>query len=624
VSHRDRRVPPLALPLLSVLVLLLAGAAGFASLAPDPPGPAIGLDAVLGAATDGEVTEAVLLDHDAVVVVERADGTVAHATYPGSDAATAQLVADLAAGGAAVRVDPQVGKAVVSVLVTVVLPLVLLAALFAVVLVATRDGGGGGGVLGLGRLRGRTADGADRPAVRFDDVAGIDDAVVELREVVEHLRDPSRLAALGARPPTGVLLAGPPGVGKTLVARAVAGEAGVPFFHVAGAEFVESLVGVGAARVRDLFAQVRAVAPAIVFVDEVDAVGRRRGAGGAVGGTDEREQTLNQLLVELDGFSVDDGIVVLAATNRPDILDPALLRPGRFDRHVEIARPDRRARVAILSLHAATRPLGPDVDLEALAQRTPGFTGADLAAVVNEAAILTARSGEATVTHAHLVDAVERVRSGPRASQLLRPEERRRVAVHESGRAVVHAALGRADEVTRVTAVPRGRSVALAGVGGDEALRDRDQLRDDLAALLAGTLAERRVLGAGSSLGESALTRATELARQLVGAHALTDGLPLRRLLAPSTGGHLGDAPPDAVLGAEVRERFDAAVDAELRLAEERASAALEEHRAVLDDLVEDLEATETLDGHELHRRLLVVTVSGPDRRVATAAARTP
>ncbi len=599
-----RHIPPLLPAVVTVIALLALGAAGFRYLAPAPPGAEVGLDRVRAAALAGDLQRATLLDQDAVVVVVDAAGAVLHAAYPASDVATAQLVADLATGDVAVRVDPQVDKAVVGVLVTVVLPLILLAALFAIVLVATRDGAGAGGVAGFGRLRGRQAGGHDRPDVRFSDVAGIDEAVVELREVVDHLRDPSRLATLGGRPPKGVLLAGPPGVGKTLVARAVAGEAGVAFFHVAGAEFVESLVGVGAARVRDLFAQVREAAPAIVFIDEVDAAGRRRGAGGAVGGTDEREQTLNQLLVEMDGFSVDDGIVVLAATNRPDILDPALLRPGRFDRQVEIGRPDLAARQAILTLHAGTRPLHPDVDLAALAGRTPGFTGADLAAVVNEASLLAARTGATQVTQSHLVEGVDRVRSGPRASQVLTDAERHRVAVHEAGHAVVVAALGRAAEVTRVQAVPRGRTLGSVTLGGDAVLRAAEDLRDDLVALLAGRTAERDRLGSASTLGEDDLARATGLARDLVGAHALVEGLPPRRLLAPRTAGHLGEATDDAVLGADARERLDTAVDAELVAAEARASSLLQVNGAVLEKLVGELDRLESVDGHRLHALL--------------------
>jgi cell division protease FtsH len=609
-SQRSPQRSPLLPAVLAVVVLLALGALGFRFLAPNPPGTEVGLDEIRAAALAGDLDRATLLDQDAVVVGVDASGQERHAAYPASDAATAQLVADLAEGGVAVRVDPQVDKAVVGVLVTVVLPLVLLAALFAIVLVATREGAGGG-VAGFGRFRGRGAQGHERPEVRFADVAGIDEAVIELREVVDHLRDPSRLAALGGRPPKGVLLAGPPGVGKTLVARAVAGEAGVAFFSVSGAEFVESLVGVGAARVRDLFSQVRAAAPAIVFIDEVDAAGRRRGAGGAVGGTDEREQTLNQLLVEMDGFSETDGIVVLAATNRPDILDPALLRPGRFDRQIEIGRPDLAARTAILRLYAAARPTAADVDLGAVAARTPGFTGADLAAVANEASLLAARDGSGTVTQANLLEGVERVRSGPRASQVLTDEERHRVAVHEAGRAVVLAALGRSDAVTRLSAVPRGRSLGRAVHGGDAVLRSAADLRADLVADVAGRTAELLELGDASTLGEDDLARATATARELVGAHALHDRLPYRRLLVPRSEGHLGDTALDAVLGADLRSRFDDAVDAELAEAVARATELLTVHAEVTRELVAVLDETETVEGATLARLLGRVAAPG-------------
>ncbi|MDQ3878695.1 MAG: AAA family ATPase, partial [Actinomycetota bacterium] len=325
----------------------------------------------------------------------------------------------------------------------------ILANLFALLFTAGKGGSSGiGDVLMFGSI-GKGSDKRRKKglaaAVGFGDVAGADEAVAELKEVVDYLKDPERYEEIGATPPKGVLLFGPPGCGKTLLAKAVAGEAGVPFFSVAGAEFVESLVGVGAARVRDLFARVRAVSPAIVFIDELDAAGRKRAQGGGSGGTDEREQTLNQILVEMDGFDVSAGMVVIGATNRPDILDPALLRPGRFDRHITVDQPDHVGRKLILELHARNRPMAPSVDFDYLARRTPGFSGADLANVINEAALLTVRDARGLVEMPELEEAIQRVLAGPKKKgRVLSPEEQIRAAYHETGHAVAAAAVGRA------------------------------------------------------------------------------------------------------------------------------------------------------------------------------------
>ncbi len=591
--------------LVGLVALVAVLAASHAYLAPRTVGTELALDELLDRGASGSIATAVLLDQDARVAGTLRGGEPYWAAYPRSDAATGALVRDLAAGGASVVVDPQVAKATVRTLATVLLPLVLLADLFALLLAASRgDAAGMGSVTDFGRVGDRRAEGT---GIRgFADVAGADGAVVELREVVEHLRDPSRFDAVGARPPKGVLLAGPPGVGKTLLARAVAAEAGVPFFAVSGAEFVESLVGVGAARVRDLFRRVRAVAPAIVFIDEVDAAGRRRGAGGATGGSDEREQTLNQLLVEMDGFAAGAGIVVMAATNRPDILDPALLRPGRFDRTVEVELPDVRARREILALHLGRRPHDPGaVDVEALAVATAGFSGADLANVVNEAALLAVREGSSVLAQSHLREAVLRVTAGTADGRPLAGAERHRIAVHEAGHAVVAGGLGRGAALQRVSVVARSHDLQRTVLDGDARLFTADDLHDAIAIAVAGAVAEEEHLGVRSTLAEDDLELATGLARDLVARYGLDDEVGMVRLLAPATGGHLGGRAALDELSPATHALLDAAVAGHLAQAAERARAVLreraEDHRALVEALVEH----EVVEGHELRRHVV-------------------
>jgi len=456
---------------------------------------------------------------------------------------------------------------------------------------------------------------AGKGLIGFADVGGADEAVAELREVRDYLTDPGRYEALGAAPPKGVLLFGAPGTGKTLLAKAVAGEAGVPFFSVAGAEFVESLVGVGAARVRDLFARVRAAAPAIVFIDELDAAGRKRGTGAGTGGSDEREQTLNQLLVEMDGFEVSSGIVVIGATNRPDILDPALMRPGRFDRHITIERPDHEGREHILRIHARGKPLDSEVDLELVARRTPGFTGADLANVVNEATLLAIRGERRTVLMGDLEEAIERVLSGPkRRGRVLDPEEVRRVAFHEAGHAIVSALTGHAEEVHRLSILGRGRTLGTTELLSDtEALvQSRAQLVGRLSALMGGVAAERLVFGDGSTGSEQDIASATDLARDIVARYGLSDRLGPVRLLAPSGSGFLGEDTPLADVSGVTQAAIDEEIHRLLADALADATARLHRHRGKLDALAGRLVTEETLDGESLLAALAELLVVPP------------
>jgi cell division protease FtsH len=467
---------------------------------------------------------------------------------------------------------------------------------------------GGGRAMKFGRARTGGGDG-DVP-VTFADVAGADEAVQELREVAEFLRDPERFQRLGARVPKGVLLVGPPGTGKTLLARAVAGEAGVPFFSISGSDFVEMFVGVGASRVRDLFKQALAQAPAIVFVDEIDAVGRHRGTG-VGGGHDEREQTLNQLLVAMDGFDANQGIVLIAATNRPDILDPALLRPGRFDRQILVDAPDLVGRTAILGVHTRNKPLAPGVDVSVLARRTPGFTGADLANVVNEAALLAARRGAATIDPVDLTGAVDRVLAGPeRRSRILSEPERRTVAVHEAGHALVSHALPHADGVHKVSIVARGSALGYTVMLPDEDrhLHTRSELADRMAVALGGRSAEEVVFGEITTGAADDIERATRLARAMVTEFGMSDKLGPQRFSVQDAEPFLGrDRARTADHSDEVATRIDEEVARLLDEAHERALRILEEHRDVLDRLAAALLEHETLAEDELDEYLAPV-----------------
>jgi cell division protease FtsH len=478
------------------------------------------------------------------------------------------------------------------------------------------------GIFGFGGSRARLYD-AQRPKVTFADVAGEEAAKTELAEVVDFLKQPDRYRRLGARLPRGVLLVGPPGTGKTLLARAIAGEARVPFFSISASEFVEMFVGVGASRVRDLFTKAKAAAPAIVFVDELDAVGRQRGAG-LGGGNDEREQTLNQLLVEMDGFDDQTNVIVMAATNRPDVLDPALLRPGRFDRQVTVGYPDREGREAILRIHTRKLRLAPTVDLAAVARTTPGFSGADLANLANEAALLAARGGGTAVDQVKFEEALDNLTLGTRHPGLTNPEERQAVAYHESGHALVARLTPGADPVQKVTIVPHGQALGATQQRPEDDRRNypRDYLLGRLTVLLAGRAAEDVMLAQPTSGAESDLRQATELARRMVGSWGMSDEL------GPVSYG-VGELHP--FLGRELagpREyadstaaRIDTAVGGLIRDAQTRATEIIRRERPALEAIAAELVAHEALDATRLDE-ILAEHQSRPTQRAKTSADR--
>ncbi|WP_218138154.1 ATP-dependent zinc metalloprotease FtsH [Thermoleophilum album] len=461
---------------------------------------------------------------------------------------------------------------------------------------------GPGGVLGqFGRARARRFD-PSQQHVTFEDVAGIDEAKEELREIVDFLREPDKYRRLGARIPRGVLLAGPPGTGKTLLARAVAGEAGVPFFSISASEFIEAIVGVGASRVRDLFAQAKEAAPAIIFIDEIDAIGRSRSQVGTLGAHDEREQTLNQILTEMDGFDPAQGVIVLAATNRPEVLDPALLRPGRFDRRIYIQPPDSAGRRKILAVHTRSVPLADDVDLDELAQRTPGMVGADLANLVNEAALIAARRGRSAVTQADFEAALEKIVLGAERKMVLSEEDRRRVAYHEAGHALVAMLTPDADPLRKVSIIPRGRALGItfAAPEDDRFNYTRKELLAKIAVTLGGRAAEEVVFGDVSTGAEQDIEQVTELARRMVGRWGMSERVGLIAVLPRDGQGSF--LPGQEPASEATREVLDEEVR---RLVEERyqqVRSLLERERERLERLAEALLERETLDADEAHR----------------------
>ncbi len=518
-----------------------------------------------------------------------------------ADRVVQKLDAQNASGALADNYTVQIARpSLIGQLLTAFLPVLLIIVVF--LFLMNQAQGGGGRVMNFGKSKAKLIT-KDTPKTTFNDVAGAQEAVEELQEIKEFLAEPAKFQAVGAKIPKGVLLYGQPGTGKTLLARAVAGEAGVPFYSISGSDFVEMFVGVGASRVRDLFEQAKANAPAIVFVDEIDAVGRQRGAG-LGGGHDEREQTLNQLLVEMDGFDTRGGVILIAATNRPDILDPALLRPGRFDRQIAVDPPDFEGRKKILAVHSRGKPLARDVDLAAVARRTPGFTGADLANVLNEAALLTARSSKKLIDNPGLEEAIDRVVAGPqKKTRLMNEHEKKITAYHEGGHALVAAALPNSDPVRKITILPRGRALGYTMVlpEEDKYSKTRNEMLDQLAYMMGGRAAEELVFHDPTTGAANDIEKATQLARAMVTQYGMTE-----RLGSIKFGQEQGEVFLGRDMGHQrnYSEQVAAVVDDEVRgfieTAHSEAFEILVENRDILDDLVLALLDRETLDQAEI------------------------
>ena len=638
-SNGALRVLLVSLLVLIVVFVVLVGVAFRASAS----GTQVSLDRLYQLAGEGRVVSATLLDEDAVMTADacaarvsaplvggaarvcRAPVSHLYTAYPRSDVSTQQLI-DRVGSRAPVSVDRQTSKAVAKLVLTFLLPLMILANLFGIIFVSRGGDSSLAAVTGFGKIgRKRQREKAAGTGVTFADVAGQDEVIVELREVIEYLKEPARFEAVGAVAPKGVLLFGPPGCGKTLLARAVAGESGVPFVSVSGTDFVESLVGIGAARVRDLFGQVRELAPAIVFIDELDAVGARREGGGQSGG--EREQTLNQLLVEMDGFDVASGIVLMAATNRPDILDPALMRPGRFDRHITLEPPDLNGRREILAVHTRSRPISADVDMDLVARRTPGFSGADLANVINEAALLALRNGavSAEIAAIHVSEAIQRVLHGPHKGKLMKPQERERIAFHESGHAIVAAAAGQAEQVQRVSIVARGRGVGATAIAGegDRVLLTAEECEANLATAMGGIAAETLIYGRASTSAADDIERASALAKDMVGVYGMSLEIGPVRVLN-SYGGYLDGASSMEAVSERTLEQFDKEVKALINAAQAHATGVLQANRAQLEQMAELLQEEETLEGAALAQLLGTVPVTPTTDGSALAPTPTP
>ncbi len=560
----------------------------------------------------GSVAKVVIVQN--TLHVTTADGTEYTTITPDAPNGDPNLYGKLAAKNINVTAENPPEPPWWSQMLSSLLPILLLCGVWFYMMQQTQ-GGGGRGVMSFGKSRARMS-GADKVKVNFKDVAGADEAKQELQEVVEFLKHPKKYNELGARIPKGVLLFGPPGTGKTLLAKAVAGEAGVPFFSISGSDFVEMFVGVGASRVRDLFEQAKKNAPCIVFIDEIDAVGRQRGAG-LGGGHDEREQTLNQLLVEMDGFAANEGIIIIAATNRPDILDPALLRPGRFDRQIVVDKPDVRGRLAILKVHTKGKPIGADADLDILARRTPGFTGADLANLVNEAALLAARRDKHKIEMQELEEAIERVIAGPeRKSHIMSDEEKRLTAYHEGGHTLVGMMLEHADPVHKVTIIPRGRAggYTLMLPKEDRNYATRTELIDRLKVAMGGRVAEEIVLKEISTGASQDIKQASRIVRSMVMEYGMSD------VLGPVSYGEGADH--QVFLGRDFNnqrnysEEVASEIDKEVRRIMEDAYEAcrqiLTENRDKLELIAQALIERETLTAKELEELVETGKITDP------------
>ncbi|MHB1165004.1 MAG: ATP-dependent zinc metalloprotease FtsH [Candidatus Nanopelagicales bacterium] len=551
----------------------------------------------------GNVDTATIVDRDQILDLILKDGSKARSSYVDGQGVKLQEMLQAKADDGALPGGYNVVVPTESVLVTLLIsliPIALIVLLFFFLM--SQMQGGGSRLMNFGKSKAKLVS-KDMPQTTFADVAGAEEAVEELQEIKDFLADPAKFQAVGAKIPKGVLLYGPPGTGKTLLARAVAGEAGVPFFSISGSDFVEMFVGVGASRVRDLFTQAKESAPAIIFVDEIDAVGRHRGAG-LGGGHDEREQTLNQMLVEMDGFDVNANVILIAATNRPDILDPALLRPGRFDRQIAVERPDLNGRYAVLKVHATGKPMAPEVDLRAVARRTPGFTGADLANVLNEAALLTARTSGQVIDDAALDEAIDRVIAGPqKRTRVMDDLEKKITAYHEAGHALVAAALPGNDPVHKITIMPRGRALGYTMVlpDQDKYSTTRSQMLNQLAYMLGGRAAEELIFHDPTTGASNDIEKATAVARAMVTQYGMTERLGAIRY---------GQEQNEVFLGRDMghirdySEEVAAAIDEEVRAfieaAHQEAYDILVANRDVLDAMVLALLDRETLDKSEI------------------------
>ncbi len=606
------------------VVLVLVGSSVISGLgAPDE----IDTGEAVSRITSGSVDTATLVDRDQVLELTLNNGDQVRSHYITGQGVELQNLlqertdAGQLPGGYNVVVPSE------NILVTLfisLLPFALLILLM--VFIFSQMQGGGGRLMNFGKSKAKTFT-KDMPQTTFEDVAGADEAVEELVEIKDFLADSERFQKVGAKIPKGVLLYGPPGTGKTLLARAVAGEAGVPFYTISGSDFVEMFVGVGASRVRDLFEQAKANAPAIVFIDEIDAVGRHRGAG-LGGGHDEREQTLNQMLVEMDGFDVTGGVILIAATNRPDILDPALLRPGRFDRQIAVERPDLNGRYEILQVHAKGKPVADDVDLMAVARRTPGFTGADLANVLNEAALLTARSDKTFIDNESLDEAIDRVIAGPqKRTRIMDDHEKTITAYHEAGHAMVAAALPGNDPVHKITIMPRGRALGYTMVlpDQDKYSTTRSEMLNQLAYMLGGRAAEELIFHDPTTGAANDIEKATSVARAMVTQYGMTERLGAIRY---------GQEQNEVFLGRDMghmrdySEEVAAAIDEEVRTfieaAHQEAYDVLVENRDVLDALVLALLERETLDKGEIEEIFTELKLRSPRPAWTGSARRAP
>jgi cell division protease FtsH len=605
----EQQVPTVRRSIVMLAMLLALGLVILSMFSVQAPAQAVSLPEIVSAIESNEV-ETLTVRGDSLVATTTDGDSLAARKEPNISAVEALQILGVSPDTfrdlSIVVEDPEGGLSRILGILLTVAPLMLFGFIFWRISQIARGEGGLFNLPGrIGRSNPRVISAAAQkegsiatPLVTFEDVAGAEQAKLELLEIVEFLKEPEKFIKLGARIPKGVLMAGPPGTGKTLMAKAIAGEAAVPFFSISGSEFVEMFVGVGASRVRDLFDRARQQAPSVIFVDEVDAVGRQRGVG-LGGGNDEREQTLNQILVEMDGFGTDTNVIVIAATNRPDVLDPALLRPGRFDRKVILDRPDVRAREAILRVHTRGKPLAEDVNVADLAKLTPGFVGADLENLVNEAAILAARRGLSVTGQSEFQDAIERIVAGPeRQGQIISDQEREVIAYHEAGHAVVMHNLEHSDPVHKVSIISRGMALGytMPLPANDRYLRSKEAFEDEIVSLLGGRAAETLVFQRITTGAANDLERATELARAMVTRYGFSERLGLRTFGTEQPVGYLGNFGDTRNYSEEMAQHIDQEINAILSVAYGRAKTILTEQQHKLDNLAKTLLEVETID----------------------------